>query len=462
MLNLHYRVAGGGPPLFLLHPSPHSSAFMQPLMRRLAGRVTVIAPDTPGFGASDPSAAGSTDLAPYVQAMIALRQALGLRRAGVYGSATGAQIAIEWAKADAPAISGVLLDNAAHFTDEERERISDGYFPDVAPAADGGHLARAWQAAHDSTLFFPWHLPADGHRIAPRLGSAAAMDLTARAYLAAGPGYSAVYQAALANERAERVQPIRAPVVILRWRGSILRPWSDRMDSFTWRDNVVMAHCGPTADERWACLERHLAAVLPDGRQSADGLRLDTGAIRYVDADLPAQSDADDRQIRYRLPVAGLQPGCCIALHGFGGESRLVSPAAVGANCVRIDLPGHGGSTWPANLSAAHCTQAVRQVVTALDARPSRICGVGGAARIARQVAEQEAGIAFRPLNAPWLQGVLPDLTPETSGAHLWRGWHWLRGQYLARAEAPPAPARLTLMLLALLDSQDAYRKLQP
>ena len=58
VLDMHYRVAGSGPPLFLLHPSPLSSAFMEPLMRRLAGRVTAIAPDTPGFGDSDPIAGG--------------------------------------------------------------------------------------------------------------------------------------------------------------------------------------------------------------------------------------------------------------------------------------------------------------------------------------------------------------------------------------------------------------------
>ena len=246
-LDLHYWLAGDGPPLFLLHPSPLSGAFMQPLLKRLAPRVTAIAPDTPGFGESDPIEGAPADLHPFVQAMRALRKALGLRQVAVYGSATGAQIAIEWAKADAAAVCGLVLDNAADFTDAERRRIMDGYFPDVAPVADGSHLARAWQAAHDATLFFPWQRPEDGHRIAPRLGPAAAMDLTARGYLAAGPGYRSAYQAAFRNERAERVQPIRAPLVILRWQGSILKPWTDRFDAYAWNDNVIMAHCGPDA-----------------------------------------------------------------------------------------------------------------------------------------------------------------------------------------------------------------------
>ena len=190
-LDLHYRVTGSGPPLFALHPSPLDSAFMAPLMGRLASRATVIAPDTPGFGDSDPLPGPIDDLSPCVRAMAALRQALGLERVGVYGSATGAQIAVEWAKAEPQALSGIMLDNAAAFDDAERSRIIKGYLPDVTPSPDGSHLARAWLAAHDATLFFPWQAPSAENRIAQQLAPAAAMQATARGYLRAGPGYAA-------------------------------------------------------------------------------------------------------------------------------------------------------------------------------------------------------------------------------------------------------------------------------
>ena len=451
-VTLHYRVAGQGPPLFLLHPSPFSSAFMVPLMQRLGHRATLIAPDTPGFGASDPivdddPAAG---LAPYVQAMVALRRALGLDRIAVYGSATGAQIAVEWAKADARAVRGLVLDNAASFTDAERERIMDGYFPDLEPAADGSHLARAWQAAHDATLFFPWQQPAHGHRVAPRLGSAAMIDLSARAYLAAGPGYQAAYRAAFGNERAERVQPIEAPLVILRWQGSILQPWMDRFDDLAWGDNVVMAHCGAGPEARWDCLEAHLDRVLPAQATTSGNLCLDTGAFRYADADCG--------QIRYRVCDAAQPVG--IVLHGPGGASELADAAAAGPGWIGMDLPGHGGSAPVQVLSIEHCMQAVAAVVDRLNTEPLQIAGTGASARLARQFAEQDRRVAFSDRCAPWFSGALPELAAETSGAHLWRGWYWLRGQYLERGEAPPQAARLTRMLLALLDSQAAYRAL--
>ena len=445
VLDIHYRVAGSGPPLFLLHPSPLSSAFMEPLMRRLAGRVTAIAPDTPGFGDSDPIAGDVPDLAPYVEAMIGLRSALGLDKVAVYGSATGAQIAIEWAKADAAAISGLLLDNAASFTDAERDAIMEGYFPDVTPTADGSHLAHTWRTAHDAALFFPWQQPRAANRLTSPPAPPAAMDLTARGYLTAGPGYEAAYRAAFCNERAEQVQPIQAPLVIMRWKGSILKRWTDRFDDYQWGANVVMAHCGPTLEERWVCLEAHLDAVLPQERTSSEKLRLATGVIRYADSNIG--------QIRYRVPAGAPSR---ILIHGLGGSSASIAPELANDETVLIDLPGHGGSAKPETLSMADWVQAVQRVASQLGAGPYAICGVGATEGLAAQAAAGDGRLRFKPLGLPWHGEEAPDLTPEISGAHLWSGWHWLRRQWLERNEAPPEPVRLTRLLLDLLQAGPA------
>ena len=51
---LHYRVAGDGPPVVMLHPSPMSSAALLPMATALAAHFRVYAFDTPGYGLSDP------------------------------------------------------------------------------------------------------------------------------------------------------------------------------------------------------------------------------------------------------------------------------------------------------------------------------------------------------------------------------------------------------------------------
>lgn len=451
-LDLHYRVAGSGPPLFLLHPSPLSSAFMEPLMRRLARRATLVAPDTPGFGESDPIGANASGLVPYVNAMIALRRALRLDRVAVYGSATGAQIAVEWAKADSDSVVGVVLDNAAVFTDAERERIMDGYFPDVTPATDGAHLARAWQAAHDATMFFPWQHPEAANRVAGGVAPAQAIDTTARGYLSAGPGYEHAYRAAFGNERAERVFPIRAPLVVMRWQGSILKRFSDRFDEYTWGDNVVMAHCGADVGERWSCLESRLTTILPTCRTAAGALRLETGAIRYADTDLG--------QIRYRPPPGPSADGAergSIVLASPGTSVAVLADQKPSPGTWLFDLPGHGAGATPDRLDVAESIRAIGQAFQVVGRGRYTLAGAGGAAPLAEGVAARDSRFVAVPTPLLAYRGAPPDLAPETSGAHLWRAWHWLRRQFLDRDEHPPNPAHLTRRLLALLDAYSAH-----
>ena len=89
---VHYRVAGEGPPVVLLHQSPHNSAELLPLMQVLAPHFLVIAPDTPGYGQSDPVAPAGTEpgIDLFADALIGLLDALDLERVALFGSHTGA------------------------------------------------------------------------------------------------------------------------------------------------------------------------------------------------------------------------------------------------------------------------------------------------------------------------------------------------------------------------------------
>ncbi|MYF11441.1 MAG: alpha/beta hydrolase [Gammaproteobacteria bacterium] len=450
-LDLHYRVAGSGPPLFALHPSPLHSAFMAPLMARLADRATVIAPDTPGFGDSDPLPDPIHDLGPCVRAMKALRRALGLDRVGVYGSATGAQIAVEWAKSEPQALSGIMLDNAAAFDETERRQILKGYLPDVTPSPDGSHLARAWLAAHDGTLFFPWQVPAAENRIARSLGSAAAMQVTALGYLRAGPGYAAIYRAAFRNERVGRLAQVSIPLVILRWEGSILARWTGRLDTRAWGANVTMAHCGASLEDRWTCLEHNLERILPADSVRAGDLCLESGRLRHVDSSFG--------QIRYWHPSG--QPATRLLIPQPGATGASLPDSAQQPASVVVDLPGHGGSALPASLNFRHCVEAVRRVAAATGATARSVAGFGASDVLAQAAAVADAATVHAAAGPADFSGVPPDLASKRAGTHLFRAWHWLREQFLARNEPPPEPVRLTKMLIDLIDAQAAHRLVQ-
>ena len=197
---IHFRSAGTGPALLMLHASPMSSAALLPFIRLAAEFTTVIAPDTPGYGWSDPLREPTGDLTGYVAALHAFIERLGLESFGLYGTATGAQIAIEFSKTYGARVDYLILDNAAHFTNEERESIVSGYFPDLTPDVTGSHLTRIWSVARDQCMFFPWHQTIPETRLPAGGVNVDVVHQMAMEFLQAGEDYDRAYRAAFANE----------------------------------------------------------------------------------------------------------------------------------------------------------------------------------------------------------------------------------------------------------------------
>lgn len=230
----------------LLHPSPLASASMLPTMHALSKDMRCIAWDTPGYGMSDPLPATwrGADLQPYVQALRLFIEALGLQRPIIYGSATGAQIAIEFSKTAPDACGGLLLENVALFTDEEREQILDGYFPSVSPNDDGHHLETIWTMARESTRFFPWYSKESG---ADRRGAYPPADIitgVVRDYLQAGPDYDRAYRAAFLNERVEKLHDVSVETRIVLWEHGLLGEYSERLKQAALPAKMSLRHAG--------------------------------------------------------------------------------------------------------------------------------------------------------------------------------------------------------------------------
>ena len=91
---VHYRRAGQGPLLLLLHQSPQSSLDFVDLMLRWSDRFTMLAPDRPGCGQSDPLPDRAPHFDQYGDAVAALLEVLGIARVAIYGFHTGAREAL--------------------------------------------------------------------------------------------------------------------------------------------------------------------------------------------------------------------------------------------------------------------------------------------------------------------------------------------------------------------------------
>jgi pimeloyl-ACP methyl ester carboxylesterase len=73
---VHYRRAGSGPPVVLVHQSPRSSAEYEALIAEWAAHFTCLAPDTPGFGESAPLPMNNPHVNDYADAVLAFNHFL--------------------------------------------------------------------------------------------------------------------------------------------------------------------------------------------------------------------------------------------------------------------------------------------------------------------------------------------------------------------------------------------------
>ncbi|MCS6803274.1 MAG: alpha/beta hydrolase [Chloroflexota bacterium] len=89
----HYRAAGAGAPVLILHMTPSSSLSWEPMLRALARRgYRAVALDTPGYGLSDPSSAAPT-IGEWAERLAEAAAQLGMREYFLFGHHTGATIA---------------------------------------------------------------------------------------------------------------------------------------------------------------------------------------------------------------------------------------------------------------------------------------------------------------------------------------------------------------------------------
>ena len=141
---LHYRDAGSGDPILLLHQTPRSLDEFAELQPLLARNYRVIAMDMVGFGGSPPAPRPHT-IEAMASGAISLIEALDLHDVVVVGHHTGAAVAIE-VGASRPDLVRALVLSSAPWTDEEfRVRHADGPgVDDAARQSDGAHLMELW------------------------------------------------------------------------------------------------------------------------------------------------------------------------------------------------------------------------------------------------------------------------------------------------------------------------------
>ncbi len=209
---VHYRDAGAGVPLLLLHQTPcHLGMFDAAWDLLVRAGIRAIGIDTPGYGQSD-ATRGTPTIAAYARAVAAVLDHLGLGGADVLGHHTGASIAAELAVAEPRRIRRVILNGPPLFTAEERSAYlrAIAAAPRPGPRADGSHLLAVWERRQHFT---------PGWTSVPAMHRGVVMMLEAQL---SGDGERPGYSAAFAHDIGVPLRAIAQPGLILTNTGDDL------------------------------------------------------------------------------------------------------------------------------------------------------------------------------------------------------------------------------------------------
>jgi len=216
---VHYRSVGrsaasDGVPIYLAHAGPGSSRAFEGLLPLLCARRFVFAPDMLGNGDSAPPAAGSVEIAYYVDCAVRIMDALDIPTVDFYGTHTGAQIGCQLAVTHPARVRRLVLDGIPMFPDALRQRLLAQYAPAMTPDAYGTHLPWAWNFVRDQSLYWPYFDRQPATRLANDVLPTDQLHLAVTDVLKALGTYHIAYRAAFSQDLRPLLPQLRCPVLI--------------------------------------------------------------------------------------------------------------------------------------------------------------------------------------------------------------------------------------------------------
>ena len=478
---VHYRRAGAGPVVLMLHASPGSSASMIGMINQASDKFTVIAPDTPGNGLSEPLRKPEPDMAAYADALAELMTALGLDRAAVYGSYTGAGCALEMARRHPGRVTQVIVNGYLQFTDAERADIVANYLPVFAPDWFGGHLIWAWARMREQLIFFPWFHKDDASRMDVDLPNPAGLHRGVVDLMRSGDNYRNPYRSAFTMDYAGALMAAKAPTVITTSRQDVMWPHMARMPK---PPANVAVHGTDTRAQSWSIARQALEAapagtlapppapVRPmAGRSWCEMIHIDGGGVY-----LRRNTDGKGRPILFIHDTDGSSLQSDETMAPFMGQRPVVA----------MDLPGNGESenTLGSNPTVEAQADHVAKVLDALAYQNVDVVAVGGGCTVAVELAarypRRVTTLVLRNVQclddtmaAEKLKQLVPEVEPRAHGAHLLSAWNYVRDRELfapwyvrgaktaLRGEDPDLdPARVHARVLDVIKCGDVHTAL--
>lgn len=440
----HYRIAGSGPPVVLLHDAPRSSVMHGELLRALGEDFTAIALDIPGYGNSTPLPASQPEIADFARAIEAVIDALGIGKCALYAFHGSTKIALDMAVNGADRLSGVLLEGVSLPLSPPETEFIARYMRPFELSDDGSHLAREWTRIRDHYRFFPWFAKSSRSRIAANLPEDKQLHRAVVDLFSAGRHYASAYAAAMRHHAIPLIARVRARTVVACRVDDPLFRYLDALPEN--RPGHVTVERLPAEEAAW---RERLRALLHDLAPPPSARRVDLpNPLRGATGSQEVRGyvDLPHGQVLVRRRGGGNRRPVLL-LHETPGSSAQLQPLlqALASDRIAIacDLPGLGDSDPLPNPDVAAYRDALLGLLDVLQLASIDVIAEFTAAPIALELARAAPNRVSRLV----LDGVFvlsaserrqlwksycPALRPSWDGSHLHALWHRLRDQELS------------------------------
>lgn len=440
---VHYRMAGSGPPIILLHDSPRSSVLHIPLLEYFSDTFTVIAIDTPGYGNSSALSANfRPEIPDFADALAETIVSFGVERCPVYGFHTSSKILLEFAANHPNRVSIAIMDGLSLPAGDTDHDFIKHYMRPFKVTETGSYLAEEWTRVRDFQRWFPWfqknkttRMPLDQKTIMDT--HQYSMDL-----FMAGPNFSDAYSAAMRYKPLPVISSLKAKCIFMAREDDVLYPFLDMLP------DPLPAKCAieklSANKEKWRLRLREIFNSHADF-DGAGTFVPPNPFTKATDQTSITQSyvDSEAGQVLVRKAGEG-NSNPIIFLHDLPGSCRsdeiLIKALGRGRTCFGIDLPGCNESDPLNDKSSIGYIRSLTDILSKLNLGSIDIVADGLSCSLALLFAFHNKNkvrrLVLDGMNTETEQEIielrshyLPILEPEISGSHLHKCWHMLRDQ---------------------------------
>ena len=414
---VHYRKCGSGPTLIMVHQSPRSSAEYEKLMLKWGSSFTCIAPDSPGYGQSEPLNLKSPKINEFGDGLIEFLDVLGVKEVAVYGFHSGGAIALNAHVRNPGRFTALACGGYPIWTDAEMALFASGYLPSFKPTGYGEHLTWVWSRILEQSWFFPWFKTESSTRMRNAHNDVTRVHAQVMELLDAGDNYQHGYRAVLsAPSDIPAATEKHNPVLIATYQGDPLLIHLDRLPAMPagW---ITGSAENPVA----------LEDLFGDFLKKHPGPSYETFAADADRGFVPVETAHFVGEIQW----SGNLKATKLFLHNVGESIEMIEDSG----SLLIDLPGHGLSGDISDKAAlADWAEVIKATLSNLGA--AKINCVSGdqisgllALAIAKTIGADCvcATNAHIPVDGDNWQAAQPDLTPDRFGNYLTRAWQVVR-----------------------------------